>query len=53
VARPKDFLAGCIYKVKDDRIRLPDNEKRQLHKGIIRPEEPEATDSVDLDNMPF
>lgn len=21
--------------------------------GIIRPEEPEATDSVDLDNMPF
>ena len=32
MARPKDFLAGCISKVKDDRIRLPDNEKRQLHK---------------------
>ena len=30
--RHEDFLAGCIYKVVDERIRLPDNASRQPHK---------------------
>jgi mRNA-degrading endonuclease toxin of MazEF toxin-antitoxin module len=32
LARPQDFLAGCVYKVKDEHVRFPDDENRQLHR---------------------